>query len=129
MILYNFFLLGDVHFYFENGKLDDILSRFNGIKKNTDMIQIIKQLHFSIILFGAVFFFCTSTSYSQDLLVKMNGDTLEIEVKEIQELYLIYTKNSEDAERIFTTRRSRLDRIIYESGEVFIFSEEPFFDE
>lgn len=59
----------------------------------------------------------------------MNGDTLEIEVKEIQELYLIYTKNSEDAERIFTTRRSRLDRIIYESGEVFIFSEEPFFDE
>jgi len=60
VILYNFFLLGDVHFYFENG---------------------------------------------------------------------IYTKNSEDAERIFTTRRSRLDRIIYESGEVFIFSEEPFFDE
>jgi len=65
-----------------------------------------------------------SCSYTQDLLVKMQGDTIPIEVIEIQEKYLVYHKINIEDKRVFTTARNKLDRIIYSNGEEYIFKDE-----
>jgi len=70
-----------------------------------------------------------SVSYSQDLLVKMNGDTLVIKVVEIQESFLVYHKSKVSEERVFTTHRRKLEKIIYGNGDVFVFADEPFMEE
>lgn len=83
-----------------------------------------RKIH--LLLIPIVFLISVSYCFSQDLLVKMNGDTLGIAVIEIQQDFLVYTKTDLNEERVFTTARKKLDRIIYENGEEFIFKNEPY---
>ena len=88
------------------------------------MLQYFERISTKIIFIGLVTFLSISKSFSQDLLVKMNGDTLSISIIEIQESFLVYHKLDVDTERVFTTHRRKLDRIIYENGKQYIFAEE-----
>lgn len=78
---------------------------------------------FSILVLVSCF---TLTGFSQDVLVKMNGDSIPIQILEIQEHYLVYKKLNLTEERTFTTSRKKLDRIVYENGKNFIFAEEAY---
>lgn len=77
-------------------------------------------------LFVGLFLMVQSSIFSQDLLVKIQGDTIPVKVIEIQESFLVYHKTDLDEERVFTTRRDKLDKIIYANGKEFIFRDEVF---
>lgn len=53
---------------------------------------------------------------SQDQLIKKNGDTLSISVIELTDKALIYSKNSESADKIFITPFTKLKLLIYADG-------------
>ena len=78
-------------------------------------------MHKYIVVFFFLFF-SFSNSFSQDVLIKSNGDSLSITVVEINGKYLIYKKYGQ-GDRVYTTAKNKLDKIIYANGEVLAMEE------
>ena len=64
-----------------------------------------------------------STIIGQDVLIKINGDSLNIKVIELNDKYLIYNNLDIDNQRVFTTHRNKLRQINYASGETYKFAD------
>jgi len=79
------------------------------------------MLRYTILLF--CLFSALTKVISQDVLIRSNGDTITISVVEISEKYLIYHK-LDFGDKLFTTPRSKLDKIIYANGDIYHFGEE-----
>ena len=63
-----------------------------------------------------------SKLHAQDLLVTADGDTIAIEIIELNDKYLVYHKIDLIEKRIFTTPHQKLDKILYSDGSEFQFN-------
>jgi len=72
-----------------------------------------------ILLLQFLIFAC-SLSFSQDLLVTNNGDSISISVIEFKEEFLVYNK-IESPDKVIISKYNILNKILYENGDVYIF--------
>ena len=65
-----------------------------------------------------VLIFITSNVFAQDKIIRTNGDTITGYISEVQKEEIRYRKVDDRSEPVYTIKKTLVDRVVYESGEV-----------
>lgn len=65
-----------------------------------------------------ILIFITCNLFGQDKIIRTNGDTITGYITEVQKDEIRYRKVDDRAEPVYTIKKTLVDRIVYESGEV-----------